>query len=94
MRQASTPLSGRSDRPRSRAWSDVAFMPALRSTSSEKPSRGMTRDSIPRAVPANVTTASGLPPQDFPRDGNPWKEMAAGSAAGDDECAAVSCIGW
>ena len=83
MRQASTPLSGRSERPRSRAWSDVDLRPALRRTSSENPSRGMTRDSIP-GRPGEGHDCVRLPAQHFPRDGNPGKEMAAGSTAGDE----------
>ena len=59
IRHASTPPSGSSPSPRASAAGDVPFSPALRSRSSAKPSRGTTRASIPRAVPANVTTRVG-----------------------------------
>ena len=59
IRHASIPLNGSNSNPRVRAAIEVPFNPLLRRRSSSSPSRGMTRDSIPRAVPANVTRASG-----------------------------------
>jgi len=45
--------------PRSSAAADFPFKPALRISSSCNPSRGITRDSMPDAVPTNATRASG-----------------------------------
>jgi hypothetical protein len=45
--------------PRASDASDFPFSPALRITSSGNPSRGITRASIPAAVPTNATCASG-----------------------------------
>ncbi len=59
IRQPSTRLIGTSAAPRARSNTDFPFTPLLRITSSVNPSRGTTRASIPRAVPANVTVAAG-----------------------------------
>src|SRR5262245_27518204 len=59
VRQASSALAGRSPMPRARAAKDFPFSPALRIVSRANPSRGMTRDSIPAAVPTNATCAPG-----------------------------------
>ena len=58
-RHASSADNGSSAAPRSRVPSDLPFKPALRITSSSNPSRGTTRPSMPRAVPAKLTVVPG-----------------------------------
>ena len=78
------PLSGISSSPRSRdAPATSLSSPALRSVSSSNPSLGITRDSIPRAVPANVISRVGPPAQQLARDRDARIEVAARSPAGD-----------
>ncbi len=50
---------GSSAAPRARPIIDLPLIPPLRMSSSAKPSRGTTRVSIPRAVPANTIRVSG-----------------------------------
>ena len=52
-------LAGSNNRPRISDASDLPFNPALRIVSNGKPSRGITRASIPCAVPTNVTDTPG-----------------------------------
>ena len=71
--------SGSSARPRASDASDFPFSPALRISSSANPSRGMTRASMPAAVPTNVTVASGTarsaraPPRSPDTDARPFR---------------------
>ena len=93
MRQASTPLSGSSDTPRSpRLQRGRLQAGAPQQVEREALARHDPRLDAARR-PANVTDGVGPLAQQLPRDGNPGKQMPARAAAGDQRRAAASCIG-
>ena len=84
MRQASRPLSGRSDKPSHPRLERRRFdAGAPQHIERETLARNDTRLDPPRR-PGERHDCVRLPAQHFPRDGNPGKEMAAGSTAGDE----------